>query len=92
MFFFSMSTKRLAESVEGLNSSLALAVGDLWPKKGRPIAAVKGLNSTHNIGFAITNLYFQQCLESLTLKCFLLKKLCQLSVRCSFENYNLKIM
>jgi len=41
-FFFSMSTRRLAESVEGLNSSLA--AGDLWPKKGRPIAAVQGLN------------------------------------------------
>jgi len=27
--FFSMSTRRLAESVEGLNSSLALAAGDL---------------------------------------------------------------
>jgi len=32
-----MSTRRLAESVEGLNSSLALAAGDLWPKKGAPI-------------------------------------------------------
>ena len=32
-----MSTRRLAESVEGLNSSLALAAGDLWPKKGEPI-------------------------------------------------------
>ena len=41
-FFFSMSTRRLAESVEGLNSSLA--AGDLWPKKGRPIVAVQGLN------------------------------------------------
>jgi len=31
--FFSMSTRRLAESVESLmNSSLALAAGDLWPK------------------------------------------------------------
>jgi len=37
-----MSMRRLAESVEGLNSSLALAAGNLWPKKGRPIAAVKG--------------------------------------------------
>jgi len=35
--FFSMSTRRLAESVEGLNSSLALVAGDLWPKKGKPI-------------------------------------------------------
>jgi len=34
---FSMSTRRLAESVEGLNSSLALAAGDLWLKKGEPI-------------------------------------------------------
>jgi len=31
-----MSTRRLAESVEGLNSSLALVAGDLWPKKGEP--------------------------------------------------------
>jgi len=42
---FSMSTKRLAESVEGLNSSLALAASDLWPKKGQPIAVVKGLRN-----------------------------------------------
>jgi len=35
--FFSMSTRRLAESVGGLNSSLALAAGNLWPKKGEPI-------------------------------------------------------
>jgi len=39
-----MATRRLAESVEGLNSSLALAAGDLWPKTGRPIAVVKGLS------------------------------------------------
>jgi len=32
--FFSMLTRRLVESVESLNSSLALAAGDLWPKKG----------------------------------------------------------
>jgi len=32
-----MSTRRLAESVEGLNSSLALAAGVLWPNKGEPI-------------------------------------------------------
>jgi len=38
-----MSTRRLAESVEGLNSSLALAASDLWPKKGRPIAVNKGV-------------------------------------------------
>jgi len=35
--FFSMSTGRLAESIEGLNSSLALAAGNLWPKKCVPI-------------------------------------------------------
>ena len=40
--FFSISTRRLAESIEGLNSSLALVAGDLWPKKGRPVAAVEG--------------------------------------------------
>ena len=38
--FLSISTRRLAESVDGLNSSLA--AGDFWPKKGRPIAAGKG--------------------------------------------------
>jgi len=38
-----MSTGRLAESVDGLNSSLALAAGDLWPKKGQPIAVVQGI-------------------------------------------------
>ena len=32
-----MLTRRLAESVEGLNISLALAAGDLWPKKCEPI-------------------------------------------------------
>ena len=35
--FFSISTRRLAESVEGLNSSLALAAGELWPKKCQPL-------------------------------------------------------
>jgi len=49
-FFFSMLTRRIAESVKGLNSSLALAAGDLWPKKGKPIFIVaptvgKGLNT-----------------------------------------------
>jgi len=39
--FLFVSTRRLAESVEGLNSSLV--TGDLWPKKGWPIAVVKGL-------------------------------------------------
>jgi len=34
---FSISTGGLAESVAGLNSSLAPAAGDLWPKKCRPI-------------------------------------------------------
>jgi len=29
---FSVGTRRLAESVEGLNISLALAAGELWPK------------------------------------------------------------
>jgi len=42
---FSMSTRRLGESEEGLNSSLAPASCDLWPKKSRPITAVKGLNT-----------------------------------------------
>jgi len=36
-FFLLMSTRRYAESVEGLNSFLALAAGDLWPKKREPI-------------------------------------------------------
>jgi len=38
-----MSTRKLAESVKGLNSSLALAAGDLWPKKGWSIAIVKSI-------------------------------------------------
>jgi len=51
--FFSILSTRLAKSVKGLNSSLALAAGDLWPKKGRPIAVVKGLNKVHsNICFS----------------------------------------
>jgi len=36
-FFFSLSTRGLAESVEGLNSSVAQAAGDLWPKKCEPL-------------------------------------------------------
>jgi len=43
-----MSTRRLAESVEGFNNSLSLAAGDLWPKKGTPICwrarSLKGFN------------------------------------------------
>jgi len=35
--FFSMSTRRLAWPVEGLNSSLALTAGDLWQAKGVPV-------------------------------------------------------
>jgi len=34
---FATETKRLPKSVEGLNSFLALAAGDSWPKKCRPI-------------------------------------------------------
>jgi len=33
---FSILTRRLAESVDGLNISLALAAGDLWPKNCEP--------------------------------------------------------
>ena len=48
-FFFSILTPRLAESVEGLNSSLVLAAGDLWSKKeGANMlahAVVKGLKT-----------------------------------------------
>jgi len=51
-----MSTRRLAESVEGLTSSLALAAGDLWPKKGRPIAVVKRLKMNW---FMLINALFQ---------------------------------
>ena len=39
--YFSMSTRRLSESVEGLNSSLALAAGDLWPKNGEVVKGLK---------------------------------------------------
>ena len=41
-FFFSILTPRLAESVEGLNSSLALAAGNLWLKKGRQYVDLRG--------------------------------------------------
>ena len=41
--YFSISTRRLAESVEGVNSCMALVAGDFGPKKVRPIAAFKGL-------------------------------------------------
>jgi len=40
-----MSTRRLAESVEGFNSSLALAADDSWLKKCWPIVATKELMS-----------------------------------------------
>jgi len=40
--FFSMSTRRLAESVQGLNSSLALAAGDLCKKRARQHIGVRG--------------------------------------------------
>jgi len=35
-FFFSILTTRLVAFVKGLNSSLALAAGELWPKECRP--------------------------------------------------------
>jgi len=35
--FFPISTRRLAESVDVLNCSLALAADDLWPKKCEPL-------------------------------------------------------
>jgi len=35
--YFSISTRRLAESVEGYNSSLAQSAGELWPEMSRPI-------------------------------------------------------
>jgi len=53
--FFSILTARFVESVEGLNSSLALAADDLWPKKGRPIAVVKGLNCWYGTTLELTN-------------------------------------
>jgi len=42
--FVSISSRRLAESVEGLNSSLAQSPGQLWPKecvKGKLIATMQ---------------------------------------------------
>ena len=60
--FVSISTRRLAESVEGLNSSLALASGDLWPKTCgpiyRPALSLKGFKPkpvVSNIFQAATN-------------------------------------
>jgi len=37
--FFSVETRRLAESVDGLNTSLALAAGDLWPAPSLKVAS-----------------------------------------------------
>jgi len=46
--FFLIETRRLAASVEGLNSSLATAAGELWPKNCRPLQwparTLKGVN------------------------------------------------
>jgi len=39
---FFMSTRRLAESVEGLNSSLALAACNLWPNWAGQSRSLKG--------------------------------------------------
>ena len=36
-FVFSISTKRLAESLEGFNSPLAQSAGELWPEMFRPL-------------------------------------------------------
>ena len=35
--FFSISSRRLAESVDGLDSSPAQSPGELWPKECEPI-------------------------------------------------------
>jgi len=51
-----MSTRRLAESVEGLNSSLALAAGDLWQKMGRPTAAIEELKCLLQLVSNVSNL------------------------------------
>ena len=44
--FFSVETRRFAESVDGLNSSQAIAAGELWSKEYRPLSwparALKG--------------------------------------------------
>jgi len=52
--YFSILTTRLAESVEGLNSSLALAARKLWPKECRPrswpFSGRKGLKVKYSCG------------------------------------------
>ena len=40
--FYSMSTRRFAEAVKGLNSSPALAAGNLWPKRARQFVGTRG--------------------------------------------------
>jgi len=70
-----MSTRRLAESVEGLNSSLA--AGDLCPKKGKPIywlaRSLKGLiNDDVFVSAATTNACFMIHLVCLFMKRHLL--------------------
>ena len=66
---FSISTRRLVESVECLNSSLALASGDLWPKNSEPVywlaRWLKGF--TRNIVLRLSRFYlhsqFPTCLN-----------------------------
>jgi len=36
-YFSLIEIRRLSESVEGLNSSLAIAAGELWPKRSWPL-------------------------------------------------------
>ena len=77
--FFSILTPGLAESVEGLNSSLALAAGDLWPKKGGPTywraRSLKGWTVTVNSGgvslFTCRNLNGLTLLVQLKVTCLL---------------------
>jgi len=73
--FFSMSTRRLAESVECWNISLALAAGDSWPKNCEPIYwnwlarslnAIQWKNTNMTDLLVTTNDKFNSCYSGLT--------------------------
>ena len=52
--FFWLGTRRRAESVEDLNTSLAAAAGELWPNKYRPIHwPVRSLKGTLKVPRAL---------------------------------------
>ena len=82
--YFSMSTRRPAEPVEGLNSSLA--AGDLWPKMGRPIEVVKGLRQNIIVGQIVRNEIL------MTTEAHMTRKTCMNILVVYYPAFNIKVM